>query len=428
MGLLDEFSDFAKTPQGQGLLSAAFGGLAGARRGAPLNSIGNAGLAGLQGYSNGLERDQQAQQFAQQQKAQGLTMQAQQLQIDKANREAEQEKKMQGLLGNFSIPAKPASVGGLDQSLLPADLQTGVPVTPMAAQPASFDRQGYGMALEGINPQAGFNYLQGIKKDNTPITVKEGETLLDKNTFKPIFANVKPVDLPSAVKEYNFAVSQGETKPFTQWMTDQKKAGAANVSTKIENKMGDSLAGQVGPMVKDTYTAANGAVQQVDAANRIIKAVQSGKIIAGPLAGARLQASQLGQLLGVTGKDEADTIARSRDVIRGLAEMTLQGRKQMSGQGAITESEGALAEKANSGNIGDLTPAEIVQLAKASARASRFVYGQHQQNLDNLNTNPSTQGLAKFYKPMQMPADIADAPAPAAPPNVGALVDKYRSR
>lgn len=44
--------DFAKTPAGQGLLAAAFGGLASARsdRG-PLNTIGAAGLSGIAGYS-----------------------------------------------------------------------------------------------------------------------------------------------------------------------------------------------------------------------------------------------------------------------------------------------------------------------------------------------------------------------------------------
>ena len=49
--------DFIGTPEGQGLLSAAFGGLAGARRGAPLNSIGGAGLAGLSGYIGANQRN-----------------------------------------------------------------------------------------------------------------------------------------------------------------------------------------------------------------------------------------------------------------------------------------------------------------------------------------------------------------------------------
>jgi hypothetical protein len=44
--------DFAKSPAGVGLLSAVAGGLAGARRGAPLNTLGAAGLAGLAGYNS----------------------------------------------------------------------------------------------------------------------------------------------------------------------------------------------------------------------------------------------------------------------------------------------------------------------------------------------------------------------------------------
>lgn len=55
-GLLDGWGDFIKTPEGQGLLSAVFGGLAGARKGQPINSIGRAGLAGLSGYSGAEDR------------------------------------------------------------------------------------------------------------------------------------------------------------------------------------------------------------------------------------------------------------------------------------------------------------------------------------------------------------------------------------
>lgn len=68
MGLLDDFSEFIKTPGGQGLLSAAFGGLAGAQKGAPLNSLGRAGLAGLSGYGGAIDRQTQQAQEAQMQK------------------------------------------------------------------------------------------------------------------------------------------------------------------------------------------------------------------------------------------------------------------------------------------------------------------------------------------------------------------------
>lgn len=330
---------------------------------------------------------------------------------------------MRALAAKFAIPASPAVPQGAD---IPSGNSMGNPnafstspsnaVMPgRAAQPATpagFDREGFGRAYEALNPIAGHAYLQSIQKDNSPITVAPGASLVDRNTFKPIYTAPKEHNLPAEQQGYELARSQGYTGSFMDYQTALKKAGATNISTKVEAKMGDSLASQVGPMVKDTYTAAQGAVQQIDAAKRIIDAVDSGKIIAGPLAGGRLKVAQIGQILGVTGKDDAETIARSRDVIRGLSEMTLQGRKQMTGQGAITQSEGKLAEKANSGSIEDLTPAEIKQLANASARASRFVYQQHEYNLQNLNSSPDTAKLGKFYKVRPLPAfNFGDPPA-----------------
>lgn len=47
--------DWIKTPEGQGLLSAAFAGMAGAQRGTPWNNVGRAGVAGLMGYNKALE-------------------------------------------------------------------------------------------------------------------------------------------------------------------------------------------------------------------------------------------------------------------------------------------------------------------------------------------------------------------------------------
>lgn len=60
--------DFAKTPEGQGLLAAVAGGLSGARRGTPLNNIGRGAMAGLVGYSeaqkSSLELEQKKQMAA----------------------------------------------------------------------------------------------------------------------------------------------------------------------------------------------------------------------------------------------------------------------------------------------------------------------------------------------------------------------------
>jgi hypothetical protein len=55
---------FLKTPEGMGLLGTVFGGLAGAKRGQPINSLGRAGLAGSLAYGYGLNRDEKAKQAA----------------------------------------------------------------------------------------------------------------------------------------------------------------------------------------------------------------------------------------------------------------------------------------------------------------------------------------------------------------------------
>jgi hypothetical protein len=187
---------------------------------------------------------------------------------------------------------------------------------------------------------------------------------------------------------------------------------------KIENKMGEGIAAQIGPMMKDSVDIATGAVKQVDAAKRVVGAIDSGKIIAGPFAGGRVTLAQMGQALGVGGADAKQQLANTRDVIRGLAEMTLQGRSQMKGQGAITESEGLLAERANSGKIEDLTIPEIKQLAQASERAARFAYAEHQRKVQEMANNPATSSLATYYQGPAMPPAIT---APSEEPPVGSV-------
>ena len=189
-------------------------------------------------------------------------------------------------------------------------------------------------------------------------------------------------------------------------------------NVKIENKMGEGVAAQIGPMMKDSLDVATGAVKQVDAAKRVIGAIDAGKIIAGPFAGGRVTLAQMGQALGVGGADAKEQLANTRQVIRGLAEMTLQGRSQMKGQGAITESEGLLAERANSGKIEDLTIPEIKQLALASDRAARFAYAEHERKYQEMLKNPTTSSLATYYQGPVMPPAIT---TPSEEPPVGAV-------
>ena len=171
---------------------------------------------------------------------------------------------------------------------------------------------------------------------------------------------------------------------------NQSKAPSVSVST------GKDLAGQIGDIAKESKISATGAIQSADAANRIIKAVDTNKIFSGAGANQRLTGAQIAEGLGWGGKDTAEKIANTRQAIQGLAQLTLQGRKQMRGEGAITESEGALAERAMSGDI-SLTKGEIRQLAEAAKRSAKFQYSQHQNIMNTIKADPNARGLAAYY-------------------------------
>jgi hypothetical protein len=196
---------------------------------------------------------------------------------------------------------------------------------------------------------------------------------------------------PSSVKEYEFAVQNGFKGSFTDFLA--RKTPSTNISVDT----GKGLA-QIAPVLKDAQAQAQGSVLQIDAADRVISAVDSNKIISGTMATPRMRLAQLGSTLGVTGRDTEETIANTRQAIRGFAELTLQGRKSMRGEGQITEAEGKLAERAFSGDIDSLTPAEIKQIANASKRVAQYTVGEYNRRLDILGKNPDMANIVDFYR------------------------------
>jgi len=308
-------------------------------------------------------------------------------------------------------PNKQAALARLLQSGNPMLQQMGMQQMLKGEEPTKFgltpqyDQNGDAFVL---NERGDKKMLPGIKSRDkievapsgvafNPFATTAGTVFNDPNKLMSIGPDGQPV-----VNQQLVGVKK-----------DIGKAGATNVNVKTDVKMGESLGAQVGPMMKDSTSIAESAVKQVDAAQRVVKAIETDKAFSGPLANTRVKVAQVSQMLGVGGKDEAEKLANTRAAMRGLAELTLQGRQQMKGQGAITESEGLLAEKAMSGNIEDLTGAEIKQLAKASERAARFNYGEHQRKLKVMQTNPALQGIAPFY---EGPAMAPEATAPGAPP------------
>lgn len=202
---MDGLLDFVKTPEGQGLLAAAFGGLAGARRGAPVNTLGVAGLAGINGYSNALQRDSTAQY---------RNMQAQQIQASLAQKQKQNDWLQQHMPGatqdvgssntqpdvgpngaqTFAQPDRqsPIQTGGARGYQMP-----GAPATPSAVpsgMPQGRQPQGaFPLTLNDITTyqmlglDGGGTLLDLYKQANNPQERKSGSYYVDPSTGKQTY-------------------------------------------------------------------------------------------------------------------------------------------------------------------------------------------------------------------------------------------------
>jgi hypothetical protein len=89
---------------------------------------------------------------------------------------------------------------------------------------------------------------------------------------------------------------------------------------------------------------------------------------------------------------------QTQQVIRSLSKMAVEARKQLQGQGQVTENEARAVEKADSGNIDDITTGELQDLVTLTKRAAYYTAKSHQEFLSTMEQNEGTRGAAPFYK------------------------------
>lgn len=154
----------------------------------------------------------------------------------------------------------------------------------------------------------------------------------------------------------------------------------------------------VGEGVVNDFAGAKSAVQTLNNVAQIEKGL--GNVIVGPGANSRVKLAQIGQVLGVNGKDATEQLQNTRNVMQGLARQELAAAGQMKGQGQITESERGILRRAESGDISELTVPEIQTLLGALKKTSQYRVGIHNQNLERLKKDPNAAGVADY---MQLP-------------------------
>jgi hypothetical protein len=309
-----------------------------------------------------------------------------------------------------------------------SEAMSGVPADETTGRPAIAPdyKAAVRIALNSYDPAIraeGLAMMKGMK-------LGEGETFQRLNFGSGKMETVASggAKMPDTVK--TAAMTLGITGDPTTWTPQQtqavanqvmaqKRATATNVS--ITQSTGKSLAGEVGPMMKDSVIQTQGAYSTIDAADKILTALETNNLITGPLAQQRIQAGRVATTLGFAGKDEGQKLANTTQAVQGLAGLVLAGRRQMRGEGAITGSESQLAERAMSGDI-NFTPVELVSLANAAKRVGQYQIQTHNQRLDAMKTDPELKALIPFYSvsPMSAPATPAAAGTPAATPAMSA--------
>lgn len=282
--------DFAATPEGQGLLSATFGGLATAQRGAPLNSIGRAGMAGIAGYTGALDRQQQQadNQFNQQYRT--TQLEGLKLQQRKTQEELDREQRQRQWLASN----KPQ---GLEQPGAAGGTQGAAPTQqdPRLAQL-------WELASNGVIPVS--EYVQAIApKERKLMTVRPGEVVLDeRNPASPLFS-VPTEKKKTSVEEMldaagitDPAMRQGFIVQALKKQTTHAPAPSANVVLRQEGEEAKSVGKFFGDAYSNIQNAAFTAQSKVNRYNRLSQLLEG--VNTGKFAGAGLEVAKAASSFG----------------------------------------------------------------------------------------------------------------------------------
>ena len=179
--------DFLNSPGGMGLLSAVGAGMAGARRGQPINAIGAGLLGGVHGYAQAQDQSMQKKRFdALQQMSDLQFKQAQQAQAD--------QDAIRGLAKSSYTPPS-MSIGDV-MSAPGAAGPTMARAEMLPKTQGTFDTQGFINGVMGIDPLKGMQLRSSLVK----------ESQFDK--FKPENYTPQSVALAMQTGDYSKLVRQ----------------------------------------------------------------------------------------------------------------------------------------------------------------------------------------------------------------------------
>jgi len=191
---------------------------------------------------------------------------------------------------------------------------------------------------------------------------------------------------PSVQEAIDFKNLPPEDKQVFLSLKTLSRPPAAVTNVNVTN-LDKSAATQLGELVPKLHDQANSAAGQIAQLPRYRRALDSA--ITGPLADTRLTSARVASALGFSG-DKA--VAATTELMQGLAEMALQSRSMLTGQGQITESEQKLLTKARSGDL-NLTKPELQTVFDVADRAARAQYNKSRNLLQSAASKSETAAL-----------------------------------
>ena len=356
-------------------------------------NFGQAAGRGLADYQRSMtvarEQERRQQELAMREAEQKQQMQVRAMQMQAAQQEAARRQGVEGAYRDaFESPATQALAGG--QGPTPGAAQAMQGMQPRINQEKLIQ------GLMRHDPMAAAQMLQP-KPDDYKVV---GDSLVSiggggvKEAYR---APQKQAEAPGAVREYEYARQQGYGGSFERWKNDNARAGASSVSVNTSKPLLNTIAEGLGKNIDASLSAAQSAVPAIQTAQTLKSAVDTGKLIAGPGSTFRVLGLQVGQMLGVGGKDGAEVLANTRTTIQSMAKAELEAAQQMRGQGQITEAERNIIKRASSGDIDSLTAPEIRILADSMEKTARFKIQTHKANVKRLGTMEGAAPLIPFY-------------------------------
>jgi hypothetical protein len=222
----------------------------------------------------------------------------------------------------------------------------------------------------------------------------------------------EPKALPASIQEYNFAVGQGFRGTFQDFVTEQKKAGAPSTIITLpgDKKMAEVLGAKGAERLDTSLTQAQEAQSTIQNINEL-RPILEQVVFSGPLSAAPRAVAQIASSLGVTGKDTKELLERTAIAMQGLAKFELSAAAAMRGQGAITENERMLIQRAAGGRLDQFTAPEVQALLTAMEKTANYRIGSHNRQLDVLrkSSSPEVRDLLPFYE--LSPMNVAPTPA-----------------